>query len=280
MSELLEFVLLFALAGTLTGLLMALFGIGGGAFVVPVIDTLFNHLPGLDPVPMKISVMCSLVAIGMGSSWRALELLRFRMVSMYTIGVLAAGSVLPALLGVALLTRLSGDTLRLLFGVLLAAVGLWTAFGRPAPAPGPAPGPVPSWGRAADRSHPLLLLAIGAAAGLASSMFGLGGATLLMPLLTMRARMAAIDAVNVSMVFVAFATLQSLAMLGVSGALSPSRLAAAGVTGEHAILLAVLTLMVVIAQSFFSRRLRGIEDRLRRRMLAVYLMAAALWMLR
>lgn len=276
MPELLEFVLLFALAGTLTGLLMALFGIGGGAFVVPVIDTLFDHLPGLDPVPMKVSVICSLVAIGLGSSWRALELLRFRMVSMYTVGILAAGSVLPALLGVTLLTRLSGDTLRLLFGALLAAVGLWTAFGRPAPVSGPAP----RWGRDPDRSHPLLLLSIGAAAGLASAMFGLGGATLLMPLLTMRARMAAMDAVNVSMVFVAFATLQSLAMLGLGGALSPARLAAAGVTGEHAILLAVLTLMVVIAQAFFSRRLHRLEDRLRRRLLAAYLVAAALWMLR
>ena len=78
----------------------------------------------------------------------------------------------------------------------------------------------------------------------------------------------------------AFATLQSLAMLGLGGALSPARLTAAGVTGEHAILLAVLTLMVVIAQSFFSRRLHRLEDRLRRRLLAAYLMAAAVWMLR
>ena len=276
MPDLLEFVLLFALAGALTGLLMALFGIGGGAFVVPVIDTLFHQLPGLAPVPMKISVICSLVAIGLGSFLRALQLLRFRMVSLYTVGILAAGSVLPALLGVSLLTRLSGDTLRMLFGGMLLAVGLWTGFGRPAPASGPAP----DWGRNPDRSHPLLLLAIGGAAGLASSMFGLGGATLLMPLLTMRARMAAIDAVNVSMVFVAFATVQSLVMLGLGGALSPTRLAAAGVTGEHALLLAVLTVMVVAAQTFFSRRLHRLEDRLRRRLLAAYLVAAALWMLR
>lgn len=276
MPEFLEFLLLFALAGALTGLLMAMFGIGGGAFVVPVIDTLFHHVPGLAPVPMKISVICSLVVIGLGSSWRALELLRFRMVSMYTVGLLAAGSVLPALLGVSLLTRLSGDTLRILFGILLVAVGLWTAFGRPAPASGL----TPHWGRNPDRSHPLLLLAIGAAAGLASSMFGLGGATLLMPLLTMRAGMAAIDAVNVSMVFVAFATVQSLAMLAVGGALAPSRLTAAGVTSEHAILLAVLSIVVVLAQMVFSRRLLRLEDRLRRRLLAVYLIVAAVWMLR
>ena len=276
MPDLLEFILLFALAGALTGLLMALFGVGGGAFVVPVIDTLFHQLPGLAPVPLKIAVICSLVAIGMGSASRAVHLLRHRMVPLRSVGLLAAGSVLPALLGVGLLTSLSGETIRLLFALLLVAVGLWTAFGRPAELDG-AP---PTWGRGPLRSQPLLLLAIGGAAGLASSMFGLGGATLLMPLLTMRARMAAIDAVNLSMVFVAFATVQSLLMFGLGGALDPDRLRAAGVTGDHAVLLAVLTLTVVAGQAFFARRLGRIEDRLRRRLLAAYLLAAAAWMFR
>lgn len=276
MPEILEFFALFALAGALTGLLMALFGIGGGAFVVPVIDTLFHHLPGLAPVPMKVAVICSLVAIGMGSSMRALELLRSRVVSLPMIGLLAAGSVLPTLLGVSLLTRLSGDTLRVLFGLLLCAVGLWTAFGRPAPAGEPSARPM-AGPRPGQRG---LLLAIGGAAGISSSMFGLGGATLLMPLLTMRARVNLIDAVNLSMVFVAFASLQSLTMLALSGALAPSRLAAAGVTREHAMLLGVLTLAVVLSQSFFSRRLQRLGDKLRRRLLAAYLLAAAAWMLR
>lgn len=276
MPDSVVFFALFALAGLLTGLLMALFGIGGGAFVVPVIDALFHHVPGLSPVPMRVAVICSLFAIGMGSTWRALELLRFGAVPLRTIGLLAAGSVLPGLLGVTLLTRLPGETLRQLFGLLLCAVGLWTAFGRPAPAAGS-----PSGGSAgAIRAGPPALLAMGGAAGLASAMFGLGGATLLMPLLTMRAGMAAIDAVNVSTVFVAFATLQSLAMLALGGALAPSALAAAGVTGAHGGLLAALTFSLLGSQWFFARRLHRLGDRLRRRLLAAYLLAAAAWMFR
>ncbi len=275
MPDSMLFLVLFALAGALTGLLMALFGIGGGAFVVPVIDTLFHHVPGLSPVPMRIAVICSLVAIGMGSTWRAIELLRFGAVRLRAIGLLAAGSVLPGLLGVTLLTRLSGDVLRQLFALLLCVIGLWTALGRPAPVIEPAAG-----ARSTMRVGTAAVMAMGGAAGLASAMFGLGGATLLMPLLTMRAGMTVFDAANLSTVFVAFATWQSLLMLGLSGALAPSALAAAGVGSVHAGLLAALTVALVGSQWFFSRRLRRMDDRLRRRLLAAYLLAAAAWMFR
>jgi hemolysin III len=107
-----------ALAGILTGLLMALFGIGGGAFIVPVLDATFARLPGVAPPPFKLAVLASLVAIGIGSSWRALQVWRRRELERDALGLLIGGALPGTLIGVALVISLAGDLLRLTFAGL------------------------------------------------------------------------------------------------------------------------------------------------------------------
>ena len=58
---------LFLITGIFTGFLMALFGIGGGAFVVPALDAAFNIIPNQTHPPFQIIVIGSLTAIFIGS---------------------------------------------------------------------------------------------------------------------------------------------------------------------------------------------------------------------
>jgi uncharacterized protein len=256
------------IAGAITGLLMALFGIGGGAFVVPVLDALFARLPGMAQPPFKLAVIASLVAIGAGSSWRAVQVWRNGDLDRRALGRLIAGSVPATVLGVALVSALPGDALRLGFAAMLMLLGLWTLFGRPRKPPA----------AMATRPPQRRLFSIGAAAGLASSLFGLGGATLLVPLLTMTAGFATSAAAAVSIVFVFLASILSLAvyLLGLaSGVTSLDR-----VTATHLELVALLTASVIVVQQLALRGLRDLPDALRRRLLALYLLLAAAWMLR
>lgn len=256
------------LAGIVTGLLMALFGIGGGAFIVPVLDALFARLPGVTPPPFKLAVLASLLAIGIGSGWRAVQVWRDGGVERAALGRLIVGAVPGTLLGVAIVSTLASDPLRLAFAAALAALGLWTSFGRPHPAE-----------RLADAAmRRRRLLAIGALSGLASSMFGLGGATLLVPLLTMRAGFSTAAAATLSVVFIFVASLQSLAIYGVSVAAGLTSLA--GVQAVHLELIALMTLAAVLSQQFFVRVLHDLPDRLRRTLLGLYLLLAAVWLVR
>jgi uncharacterized membrane protein YfcA len=172
------------------------------------------------------------------------------------------------LIGVALVSSLAGDLLRLSFAAALALLGLWTGFGRPHPADSLA-------GPAVRRNR---LLSIGALSGFASSMFGLGGATLLVPLLTMRAGFTTAAAAALSIVFVFIASLQSLAVYGAGLAAGLTSLA--GVQNVHLQLVALLTVAALLAQQVFLRFLREMPDRLRRSMLGAYLLLAAAWLVR
>lgn len=256
------------LAGIVTGLLMALFGIGGGAFIVPVLDALFARLPGVAPPPFKLAVLASLLAIGIGSGWRAVQVWRSGTLDRAALGGLVIGAVPGTLLGVTLVSVLASDALRLAFAAALAALGVWTSFGRPHP-------PEALSDQAERRKR---LLAIGALSGLASSMFGLGGATLLVPLLTMRAGFTTAAAATLSVVFIFIASLQSLAIYGVSVAAGLTSLA--GVQAVHLELVALMTIAAVLSQQFFVRVLHDLPDRMRRALLGLYLLLAAAWLVR
>jgi len=255
------------LAGIVTGLLMALFGIGGGAFIVPVLDAAFARLPGVAPPPFKLAVLASLVAIGIGSSWRAWNIWRAGELRRDALGALVVGALPGAALGVALVSALAGDALRLAFAAALALLGAWTVLGRPHQADALA--------EAVVRRR---LLGIGALSGLASSMFGLGGATLLVPLLTMRAGFTAAAAATLASVFVFVASLQALVLYGAGVASGVASLA--GVQAVHLQLVALLTAAALVAQHVGLRALRDLPDAWRRGLLGLYLLLAAGWLVR
>ena len=64
---------IFSLIGVMTGLLMALFGIGGGAFIVPALDTAFLAVPNSAHPPFQLIVIGSLCTIVIGSLPRAIK---------------------------------------------------------------------------------------------------------------------------------------------------------------------------------------------------------------
>jgi uncharacterized membrane protein YfcA len=220
------------------------------------------------PPPFKLAVLASLLAIGIGSGWRAVSLWRDPRLQRGALGPLVLASLPGALVGVAVVSLLASDPLRLAFAAALTLLGLWTALGRPH-----APDAIANAGTRRTR-----LLSIGALSGLASSMFGLGGATLLVPLLTMRAGFSAATAAELSVVFVFIASLQSLALYGLGAAAGLTSLA--GVQAVHLELIALLTAAALISQVGFVRLLHEMPDRLRRTLLGVYLLLAAAWLVR
>ncbi|MBT8630467.1 hypothetical protein AOC23_00005 [Polynucleobacter paneuropaeus] len=62
----------------MTGLLMALFGIGGGAFIVPALDAAFLAVPNSTYPPFQLIVIGSLCTIVIGSLPRAIKVLVIR----------------------------------------------------------------------------------------------------------------------------------------------------------------------------------------------------------
>jgi uncharacterized membrane protein YfcA len=120
-------IILFCLPlGVLAGFLAGLFGIGGGAIIVPALYYLFTTL-GFDPsATMHLAIGTSLATIiptGMSSSYihyrhHAIDMTWFRL--------LVFGVVAGALIGGMAALALSTDTLRRIFAVLLFIMAILT----------------------------------------------------------------------------------------------------------------------------------------------------------
>ncbi|PZR39213.1 permease [Paraburkholderia fungorum] len=107
------------------GLISALLGIGSGVLKIPAMDTALR-------LPIKVSSATSNFMIGVTATASAgAYFLRGDIVAAIA-GPVALGSVVGAVLGARVLTRLSGDRLRVLFVVVLAVLAvqmLLEAFG-------------------------------------------------------------------------------------------------------------------------------------------------------
>lgn len=107
------------------GLISALLGIGSGVLKIPAMDTALR-------LPIKVSSATSNFMIGVTAAASAgAYFLRGEIVAAIA-GPVALGSVVGAVLGARVLTRLSGDRLRVLFVVVLAVLAvqmLLEAFG-------------------------------------------------------------------------------------------------------------------------------------------------------
>ncbi len=129
-SELASFVAGGAAAGLVSGLLAGVFGIGGGAVLVPVFYQVFGLLGVDDAVRMHLSVGSSL-AIIIPTSLRSFQAHHTRgAVDM----ALLKSHLVPVPLGVVLATLtaayISSEGLRAIFAVLTAIVGLRLLFNR------------------------------------------------------------------------------------------------------------------------------------------------------
>lgn len=156
--------------GAFAGLLAGLFGVGGGLVIVPVLAWLF-HRAGVPPeLLMHMAIGTSLATIVFTSLSSIWAHHRYGAVLWDAFRRLTPGIVLGAALGATLADRLSGDWLRLIFGLFALGVALQMGLNlKPAPhrnLPG-------RWGMGG----------VGSVIGLVSAVVGIGGGSLSVPYL-------------------------------------------------------------------------------------------------
>ena len=114
----------YALAGVGMGLLSALFGIGGGILLVPVLVGLFGYTQHL-AAGTSLAVMVPIALVG------AIRLTRPGLTQWAQGARFGAGAIVGALIGASLALLVSGGVVRMAFGVLMLIVGgrmAWDAW--------------------------------------------------------------------------------------------------------------------------------------------------------
>lgn len=166
MPEFAQFLALGALAGALAGL----FGIGGGLVIVPSLVFMLPAIGMVGSKVMHVAIATSLATIVVTASASVITHHRARAVQWSTVRGLSPGLVAGTLLGTAIADDLSSAVLRLVFAVFLVVVALQTLFDG-----------VP---RAVARLPGAIGMAVtGVAIGVLSALVGIGGGTVITPLL-------------------------------------------------------------------------------------------------
>ncbi len=162
-------------AGLFAGLTAGLFGIGGGAVIVPVLFFLFRAL-GYEDTAMHVAVATSLATI-IATSIRSVLAHNSRgAVDWSIVRGWAPWIMLGAAAGMALSGYISGEGLTLFFGVMgfLLSAQLW--FGHP------------DWRLAPDMPTGPARAGLGAGVGALSALMGIGGGTFGVSLMTVCGR--------------------------------------------------------------------------------------------
>lgn len=186
--------------GLAAGVIAGLFGVGGGILIVPALLFLF-HLDGINPViSMQLAVGTSLTTIiitNLSATWNhhKYKSVHWLLVKQYTPGI-----IIGAWLGAHLAASMNGHTLRTLFGLFELIVGLSMVFNiKP--------------NQTEKKIHSANLNSfIGLIVGVLSTLFGIGGGTLMVPFLTMLSGLNIRQAVGSSSAIGA-----ALAMVGATG---------------------------------------------------------------
>jgi uncharacterized membrane protein YfcA len=113
----LELIALLVVAGVLIGLFSALFGVGGGILMVPLMVLVLDR-------SQQLAEGTSLLVIVPTAIAGVLAQRRSGLVSFPHAGLLAVGGTVGALAGVALALNLSHETLQWIFGLMLVVTGI------------------------------------------------------------------------------------------------------------------------------------------------------------
>lgn len=165
-----ETMVVYLLAGVIAGLLGGLFGLGGGAIVVPVLIYSFSLSGFEESVLTHMAIGTSLATIVVTSLSSVYTHHRRSAVLWRVTGWMAPGIGLGVIGGSLLATALAGATLQALFGAFLVAVAVQMTFGGTPKPHRELPGPLAGTGSAAG-------------IGFVSGIFGIGGGSLSVPYL-------------------------------------------------------------------------------------------------
>jgi uncharacterized membrane protein YfcA len=163
LGEFVAFVLALAAAGIITGLLAGLFGVGGGAVIVPVLYQVFTTLGVPEAVRMHLCVGSSLAIIIPTSiqsyrTHRAKGATRMDVLKLWAVPV-----VVGTVLGSALAAFAPGLLLKVVFVLIAGSNAIKNLAGRE------------DWRLGADFPGTLAMRAYGFGTGFASVLMGIGG---------------------------------------------------------------------------------------------------------
>ncbi|WP_417345125.1 sulfite exporter TauE/SafE family protein [Ferrimonas sp.] len=163
--------LLYLLLGAFAGVLSGLFGIGGGLVIVPVLLTTFKVLNFDNAIAIHMALGTSLATIIVTSINSMMAHHRRGGVNWKVVFTMVPGIVLAAYLGGYVAHLLDATILSYCFTAFILAVALKMWFGLKPKGQQPFPGPVG-------------LSVSGAGIGFFSAIFGIGGGTISVPLLS------------------------------------------------------------------------------------------------
>jgi uncharacterized protein len=175
-TELLALAGLIIIAGIVTGVLAGLFGIGGGALIVPVLYEVFRVLGVPDEVRFQLCVGTSIAII---VPTNMLSFLTHRAKGAVMMDVVRAWA-LPAIVGVAVGSSIAafapGTVLKLAFVLIASVIAGKLLFGRD------------TWRLADDLPGHAGMIAYGFSVGLASSLMGISGGSVANMIMTLHGK--------------------------------------------------------------------------------------------
>jgi len=169
-----QIIILTLIMGSCAGFLAGLLGIGGGVILVPLFLWLFP-LAGFPPELIVHTAFGTSLAIILPTAISSTLGHRKRgNVDWNMVGFLALGGIIGSLLGSSVAAFISGEKLKMYFGLMQIIVSLKLLFYKPYIPP-----------ENLERATALSLLLVGLAGGLLSAFFGVGGGVIAVPLMLM-----------------------------------------------------------------------------------------------
>ena len=152
-------------AGLVAGLAAGLFGIGGGAIIVPVLIILFEDVLGFTETGSHVAIGTSLATIILTSARSVMAHNRRGAVDWRIIRTWAPWIMAGAVAGQLATGYVSGDGLKLFFGIMAFVLAAQLYFGRP------------GWRLAEDMPVGATRAGLGGSVGALSAVMGIGGGT-------------------------------------------------------------------------------------------------------
>ena len=185
---------IFILLGTGVGVGFAsgLLGLGGGFIIVPVQYMLFTNMGMSTDIAMKVAFGTSLLVIlptVASGAWRHHKKGAVRWKTAIIMGICG---FMAAFGGATLATHLPGEKLKIVFGIVVMASGIWMLIRRPLKS------------EQEPKDNPWLWIAWAIPIGLVTGMTGLGGGVVAVPVIMLALKFKMHDAIATSLAMIIF----------------------------------------------------------------------------